>query len=78
MTAAQDECLLAITDGYPLPARALQALPPWRAVLLGLVAARAGVSLQVGTLQQLIDEARRVGGDGTLVWPPTRKHVRAC
>lgn len=67
----QDECLIAITDGRPVPSRALAALPPWRAVLFARVAAKAQIPLENGTLDQLVDEARRVGGDGTLVWPPT-------
>jgi len=68
--AWQDECLIAITDGYPLPARAVAALPPWRAVLVGRVAEKAGIPIEGGTLEQLVAEARRVGGEGALTWPP--------
>jgi hypothetical protein len=70
MDAWQDECLIAITDGFPLPARALAALPPWRAVLVARVAAKAGISIEGGTLDELVGEAIRVGGEGALVWPP--------
>lgn len=58
--AAQDDCLIAITDGRPLPADALSALPPWRAVLCARVAAKAGVGLERGTLEQLVSEAEAV------------------
>lgn len=68
--ALQDRCLIAITDGRPLPADALQQLPPWRAVLLARVAERAGIGLEGGTLGQLVGEAQRVGGYGELTWPP--------
>ena len=70
--ALQDLCLIAITDGKPLPARAIAGLPPWRAVLLGRVANKAGIPIQGGTLEQLVEEARRVGGEGVLVWPPRK------
>ncbi len=65
----QDSCLIAITDERPVPARDLGKLPPWRAVLIARVAERAGIPLEGGTLDELIAEARRVGGEGTLVWP---------
>lgn len=64
--AAQDDLLIAIEDGSPLPTTRLKALPPWRAVMLARVAARAGVGLEEGTLDQLAAEAREVKGDGTL------------
>ena len=44
--AASDDCLLAITDGHPIPTKALQALPPWRAVMLARVAAKAGAPVE--------------------------------
>lgn len=62
----EDECLIAITDGYPLPTTALLGLPPWRAVLLARVADRAGIGLEAGTLDQLVAEASKVGGAGRL------------
>lgn len=64
--AHQDDCLIAISDGDPLPTAALLALPPWRAVLLARVADRAGVRLEQGTLPQLVAEASAVGGEGRL------------
>lgn len=67
---AQDHCLIAIEDGEPLSARAIAQLPPWRAVLIARVADKAGIPLEGGTLEQLVAEARRVGGEGTLTWPP--------
>jgi len=70
LDALQDECLIAIEDGRPVPTRALAQLPPWRAVLIARVAERAGVPLQDGTVEQLRAEAARVGGAGTLTWPP--------
>jgi hypothetical protein len=66
MHAAQDDCLIAIDDGCPLPWRQLKVLPPWRAVLIARVANRAGVSLELGTLGQLVAEARAVTGSGEL------------
>jgi hypothetical protein len=62
----QDDCLIAITDGKPVPTRALKALPPWRAVLMARVAAKAGVPLEHGSVTELVAEARRVGGGGRL------------
>lgn len=62
----QDDCLIAITDERPLPVKALQALPPYRAVLLTRVAYQAGGCLEFGSLEDLIAEADAVGGDGTL------------
>ena len=64
--AHQDDCLIAIEDGHPLPTRALLALPPWRAVLMARVAEKSGVGLEQGTLEQLIEEARIVTGSGRL------------
>ncbi|MGH9095292.1 MAG: hypothetical protein ACRDXE_09040 [Acidimicrobiales bacterium] len=65
-TGQQDDCLLAITDGNPLPTKDLRTLPPWRAVMLARVAAKAGVGLERGTLDQLVAEASAVGGRGVL------------
>jgi len=65
----QDDCLIAITDGKPVPARTLAELPPWRAVLMARVANKAGVPIEGGSLDELILEASRVGGTGALVWP---------
>jgi hypothetical protein len=67
--AKQDICLIAIEDGKPIPSRALAVLPPWRAVLIARVADKAGVPLQHGTLDELVAEAKRVGGEGVLTWP---------
>ncbi len=61
----QDDCLIAITDGKPLPQRSLRALPPLRAVMIARVAVKAGVMPQ-SELDDLIKEARLVGGDGRL------------
>jgi hypothetical protein len=62
----QDDCLIAIEDGRPVPADRLLRLPPWRAVLIARVAERAGVPLERGGVRQLIAEARQVGGAGKL------------
>lgn len=64
--AAQDDCLIAVEDGRPVPAAALQSLPPWRAVMCARLAAKAGVPLERGTVAQIESEARAVGGDGVL------------
>jgi hypothetical protein len=69
MYAEQDCCLIAIEDGNPVPAKSLAKLPPWRAVLIARVAKRADVPLEGGTLEELVAEAKRVGGEGDLVWP---------
>lgn len=66
LMANQDDCLLAIEDGHPVPAAKLGKLPPWRAVMLGRIGAKAGVPLERGTVSQLHAEAREVGGAGTL------------
>lgn len=65
LLANQDDCLLAIEDGHPVPAARLRALPPWRAVMMARIAARAGVPLELGTLDQLHAEAKEAGGSGT-------------
>lgn len=67
--AIQDMCLIAISQGKPVPSGPLGMLPPWRAVLIGRVADKAGISLEGGTLEDLVTEANRVGGEGKLVWP---------
>jgi hypothetical protein len=72
MYAVQDDCLISIEDGKPVRAKHLGVLPPWRAVLIGRVAERAGVPLEGGTIAELVAEAKRVGGEGTLVWPPKK------
>lgn len=76
LVGLMDACLIAITDGNPIPSEAIAALPPWRAVLLARVADKAGVDLEHGTLDQLVAEATRVGGAGTLVWPRGRTSHR--
>lgn len=62
----EDDCWLAIEDGEPIPADKLAGLPPWRAVTIARIAAKAGVPLERGTVGQLHAEARAVGGAGTL------------
>jgi hypothetical protein len=62
----EDDCLIAIENGRPLRTDRLQALPPWRAVMLAYVAQKAGVALEQGTVEQLKAEASAVGGEGTL------------
>lgn len=61
-----DDVLLAIADGGLILTSSLQALPPWRAVLLARVGIHAGAALQNGTYDQLSAAARKVGGDGVL------------
>lgn len=73
MYAVQDDCLIAIEDGDPLPSVKLRQLPPWRAVLVARVAQRAGIPLEHGSLEQLIAEARKVTGSGRLgAWWETK------
>jgi hypothetical protein len=62
----QDDLLIAIQDGHPLPTTQLKKLPPWRASMVASIAALAGVPLEQGTAEQLHEEARAVGGDGQL------------
>ncbi len=66
LIANQDDCLLAIEEGRPVPAGNLRWLPPWRAVMVARIAARASVPLELGTVDQLYAEAVKVGGAGTL------------
>jgi hypothetical protein len=62
----QDDCLIAIEDGNPLPVKALLALPPWRAVLMARVAEKAGVPMERGSVEQIRAEAVAVTGSGKL------------
>lgn len=66
MLQNQDDCLIAIEDGKPVPTRKLAALPPWRASMIAHIAEKAGVSLEDGTAAQVHAEARQVGGAGAL------------
>ena len=66
LMANQDDCLLAIEDGDPVPADRLGKLPPWRAAAIARIAEKAGVPLERGTAAQVHAEAREVGGAGTL------------
>jgi hypothetical protein len=61
----QDDCLIAVEDGHPVPTKALLALPPWRAVLMARVAQRAGVPLEQGTVDQIKAEAFAVTVTGS-------------
>lgn len=65
LLARMDDCLIAIEDGRPVPQASLRALPPWRAVLVARVAAKAG-AIADDELARLVAEARRVGGAGRL------------
>lgn len=62
----QDELLIAIQDGNPLPTDTLAKLPPWRAYLIACVAERAGTGLEQGTADQVRLEAKAVTGGGNL------------
>jgi hypothetical protein len=59
---SQDDCLIALENGSPLPTAALQALPPWRAVMLARIAVALGgvPALEDGTLAQIEGEAKSV------------------
>lgn len=63
--AAQDNCLIALIDGRRITRAMLQACPPWRARMMALLAERLGVELEVSH-EEVLAEAIRVGGDGTL------------
>lgn len=80
MYAHQDECLVAIENYKPVPTEHLRALPPWRAVLIANVAAKAATGtmhkvLEDGTPEQVGERARAVTSslhtEGTLGqwWP---------
>lgn len=62
----QDTCMIAIENSKPLPTAALQALPPWRAVMLARIAHAAGLGLEQGSIEQITAEARQVTGAGKL------------
>lgn len=69
LVAAMDNCLLAVTDGKPVPTAALSDLPPYRALMLARVAEKAGIPLQDGTVDQMKAAARTVtGGAGPGWW----------
>lgn len=61
----QDDCLIAIQDGRPIPEQSLRLLPPWRAVLMADVAVRAGC-FPAEAAASLRQEAIEIGGTGTL------------
>lgn len=62
----QDDCMIAIQGHHPVPVAKLQALPPWRALMIAEIAWQAGVPLEHGTVEQLKTEASAVGGEGVL------------
>lgn len=64
--AAQDDVLMRIDDGEPILASLFQRLPPLRAALLARIAITAGGDVDRGTLEQVIAEAKEVGGNGKL------------
>ena len=67
--AAQDDVLVALTTNPPRLGQeeraAMRTLPPWRAVMMARLAVSCGV-MDRAELDALIDEAREVGGAGTL------------
>jgi hypothetical protein len=67
MYGVQDELLIAIADDMtPLSVDLLNKLPPYRAYLIARVARRAGRPLEFGTVEQLEEEAMKLGGNGKL------------
>jgi hypothetical protein len=62
----QDDLLIAIQDGEPLPAEVLQRIPPFRALLIARIAERAGTGLEKGTVKQLEAEAQDAQSGGVL------------
>lgn len=64
----QDRCLLDIEAGTPLVADCLNALPPWRAVLLAVIAAKTGESMQLRNVESIRARARLAGGDAGPGW----------
>lgn len=61
----QDDCLVDIADGKQINETKLRKLPPWRAVLIGQVAVRAGAMTQEA-YDNLKAQATEVGGEGKL------------
>lgn len=74
MVGWQDDCLISITDDKPLPQRSLRSLPPWRAVLIARVALKAGTISQ-GEVDSLVEEAKKVGGNGSLKLKAEKKNT---
>ena len=62
----QDDLLIDIVNGKPLPTKWLRKLPPFRAYLIAQIAEKAGVGLEQGTAEQLGAEAAEVSGHGML------------
>lgn len=62
----QDDLLIAIQDGEPLPVKILQRMPPFRALLIARIAEQAGTGLEKGTVQQLEAEAKDAQSGGVL------------
>lgn len=63
LLADQDDCLLAITAGKPIPSDRLRRLPPWRAVMIARVAAKAGITVGDGsTAESLVGETLALNG----------------
>lgn len=71
MQDAQDDCLLAISEGRAVPSARLRVLFPWRAVLIARITIKAGLQMDMGTLQQIEAEAAEVTGklDGGMLGP---------
>lgn len=61
----QDDCLIDIADGKKINEAKLRLLPPWRAVLMALVAVKAGAMTEEA-YENLKNDATIVGGEGTL------------
>ena len=61
----QDDCLIALESGRRPSDRILRKLPPWRAVMIARIALRMELMTQE-EVDELVEEARTVGGDGKL------------
>jgi hypothetical protein len=70
LMAAEDDIVIDVLDGKPIPTNAVDRLPPWRARMIVRLALRAGGVLQDGTPEQF-DQAAVAAGKtdaGRLGW----------
>jgi len=65
-SALRELCAHVVSAGGPVRTDVLRELAPWAAVVVARTAARSGVDLEQGTLEQLVAEALAVGCTGRL------------
>lgn len=67
--ATQDDCLIRMETGQKPDPYKMRQLPPWRAVLIARIGEHADI-YTAEEVEAIVEEARRVGGQGRLVRAP--------